>query len=582
MSPKNFLLSFTAILSMSGSLFSVPAFSQSPSAAKVVPVFERDSALLAAANHYADSVLAVLNTEQRLAQLIMPMVYPKNDSGSLSEWDRMVEDAQFGGVLWQKGTPEDVFMMTNRMLQRARVPMLTAMDGEWGLSMRFSGTIRWPRNIVLGAADDEVLAYRYGRATGREAKRVGIFVNFAPVMDVNSNPRNPVIGTRAYGSDVDLVTRLGIAYARGLEREGVLSTAKHFPGHGDTDTDSHKTLPVISKSRSELEEIELAPFREFVKAGLGGMMVAHLSVPALGTGSKRASSATKEVVTDLLKDELGFSGLIFTDALQMKGIVNGVGSAKVAVEVFKAGSDMLLAPIDPYETLRELKAALLKGEISREEVDERVHKVLKYKYLLGTATPKYLKGANFNRDLNNQEGEALMREIYEKGMTLVKNEGDLLPLGNRMISFVRYGSELAGAITGQMRDGIGISNIGSGASSAEQRRTFARYGKGQTVVVAVTARSVKPDPEVFKALAKRTNLVLVFMTDPYTALKFGDALSEADAVAFGYDASVSAQRVMGAALVGKIPFAGRLPIALAPYFVFGTQVTTGQEVETAR
>ena len=539
----------------------------------IVPsTLSNDSVFSARADFYADSVLQTLSTEQRLAQLIMPMVYPKRDKASLERFDRMVQDARFGGLLWQKGTPEDVFYLTNRMIERAEVPMLTAMDGEWGLSMRFSGTIRWPRNIVLGAADNELLAYRYGRATGKEAKRLGIHVNFAPVIDVNSNPKNPVIGTRSFGSDPDLVTRLGIAYARGLEREQVLATAKHFPGHGDTDVDSHKALPVINKSRAELEEVELKPFREYIKAGLGGVMVAHLTIPALGTGSKRASSASPEVVTDLLQKELGFEGLIFTDALEMKGIVAGVGSGRVGVEVFKAGSDILLAPTDPFALLEELKSALAKGEITSSEVDRRARKVLRYKFLLGIERPVFLSARNLNRDLNSQEGEALMREIYEKGMTLVKNENGAVPVKGST-AFVRYGASLAGAITGQMKDGISITNLGTGASAEEQARTFGRYGKGQTVIVAVTSSGVKPNKEALIKLAGRSNLVLVFMTSPYTSLKFGEALNAADAVAYGYDNSVSAQRAMGAALSGAKPFTGKLPIELAPYFPFGSFVS---------
>lgn len=570
-SKKYFLLKSSILCSL---LSVVPTLSVAQETA-TVPVrttLERDSVVAAKANRYADSVLMTLSSGEKLAQLIMPVVYPKRDADNLRQWDRMVKDARFGGVLWQKGKPEDVYYLTNRMLEWAEVPMLTAMDGEWGLSMRLSGTIGWPRNIVLGAADDEVLAYRYGRATAQEAKRLGIRVNFAPVIDVNNNPNNPVIGTRAYGSDPDLVARLGIAYARGLEREKVLSTAKHFPGHGDTDKDSHKTLPVISKSRKELEALELRPFREYVKAGLGGVMVGHLTIPALGTGSSRASSASPEVVSDLLQKDLGFTGLIFTDGLGMHGIVAGAGSGRVGVEVFKAGSDILLAPSDPFGMLRELEAALKNGEIQQSEVDRRVHKVLKYKYLLGFAKPDFLSGKNLNRDLNNQEGEALMREIYAKAMTLVKNEDGVLPLKTAGAAFLRYGSTLAGAITGQMSDGISITNMGAGASSAEQQRILGRYGNGQTVIVAVTSASVQPDLAAFSKLAKRSKLVLVFMTTPYTSLKFGEVLGEAAAVAYGYDSSITAQRAMGAALTGAAPFPGRLPVELAPYFPFGSKV----------
>lgn len=533
--------------------------------------FESDSTLTMRATHYADSVISLLSHREKLAQLIMPMVYPKRDKESLATWDRMVRKEKFGGVLWQKGKPEDVVYLTNNMIRWSDVPMLMAMDGEWGLAMRLSGTISWPRNIVLGAADDELLAYRYGRETGKEARRLGIHVNFAPVIDVNNNPRNPVIGTRSYGSDPALVTRLGIAYARGLERENVLATAKHFPGHGDTDTDSHKTLPVIKKSRGELEAMELRPFREYVKAGLSGVMVGHLTVPALGTGDRRATSASPEVVTDLLQRDLGFTGLIFTDGLAMQGIVTGAGSNKVGVEVFKAGSDILVAPKDPFAVLNELDNALKNGEIHISDVDHRVHKLLRYKYLLGLTSPDYLGYRNLNRDLNSQDGESVMQEIYRKAMTLVKNEGNLLPLKGQSVALVRYGSTLAGAVAGKMKDGIAITNLSAGASSSEQQRALSHFGKDRIVVVAVTSSNVSPDVQVFRRLAKQSNLVLLFMTSPYTALKFGDALIDAGAVAFGYDSSISTQRAMGSAVMGDIPFVGKLPIALAPYFPYGSK-----------
>lgn len=229
----------------------------------------KNPARSAAAYAYADSVMQGMTDEQLLAQLIMPMVYPKEGQKAQEEWDHLVARG-FGGVLWQ-GTPERQLFLTNRMRQRATIPMLVAMDGEWGLSMRLSGTIRWPRNIVLGATNDLSTAFEYGRATAEEAKRMGIQVNFAPVADVNNNPLNPVIGTRSFGSDPQQVAKLVLAYGQGLESQGVLAVAKHFPGHGDTKVDSHKALPVISHDRARLEQVELYPFTQFIQKGLGGL-----------------------------------------------------------------------------------------------------------------------------------------------------------------------------------------------------------------------------------------------------------------------------------------------------------------------
>lgn len=374
------------------------------------------------AEAYADSILGTMSIEDKVAQLIMPMVYPRNGASDIAAWDRMVRDKKYGGVLWQKGDPRVVIELTNRMRQSApTVPMLVAMDGEWGLSMRLHGTIHWPRNIVIGATDDTLLAYEYGRQTAMEAKRLGIHVNFAPVIDVNSNPKNPVIGTRSYGSNPDRVTALGIAYAKGLEENGVLATAKHFPGHGDTDTDSHNTLPVISKTLDQLEEMELRPFRSYIDAGLGGMMIAHLRIPALGTGH-RASSASRSVVTDLLRNQMHFGGLIFTDGLGMKGIISGAGGASVAIEVFKAGSDILLAPTDPDRTLSELMNAVKDNTITTDEVHRRAKKILMWKYVLNVPDRTQLSTQGLDADLHSHESKALLAKLYGSSITLLKNE----------------------------------------------------------------------------------------------------------------------------------------------------------------
>lgn len=536
------------------------------------PTMIKDPARSAAAYAYADSVMQGMTDEQLLAQLIMPMVYPKEGQKALEEWDHLVARG-FGGVLWQKGTPERQLFLTNRMRQRATIPMLVAMDGEWGLSMRLSGTIRWPRTIVLGATNNLSTAFEYGRATAEEAKRMGIQVNFAPVADVNNNPLNPVIGTRSFGSGPQQVAKLVLAYGQGLESLGVLAVAKHFPGHGDTKVDSHKALPVISHDRARLEEVELYPFTQFIQKGLGGIMTGHLTVPALDN-SRKAASVSHVITTELLQEQLGFEGLIFTDGLAMQGVIDNVGKGSVAVATFKAGNDILLAPPSPQRALAELLTALKAGEIDRSEVLRRCRKVLAWKHLLGATDRTPLPTTSLSADLNNEQSKALRTRIYEESVTLLKNNESLLPFaGKSEIALLRYGDSRTAQLLQVLRNGGTVSSHGIGvkAGSGERQATYQKLRKSSVILVAITSERARPDAGLLQ-LARDRSVVMLFLTNPYTALHFKEVITEAKAVVMGYDSSVDAQTAVGRALLGQLPMSGVLPVDLPPLFKAGAGI----------
>lgn len=551
------ILLFTALLSALASSQRLPM---------TTPYLLRDHVVSMRAQAFADSILRIMTIEEKVAQLIMPMVYPRSSSTDVAAWDQMVKEKKYGGVLWQKGDPQTVVQLTNRMRQSVpAVPMLVAMDGEWGLSMRFSGTTDWPCNIVIGATDDTLLAYEYGRATALEAKRLGIHVNFAPVIDVNSNPRNPVIGTRSYGSNSDRVTALGIAYARGMEEHGVLATAKHFPGHGDTDTDSHKTLPVISKSLDQLEQTELRPFRAFIDAGLGGMMIAHLQIPALGTGS-RASSASRSVVTDLLQTQMRFGGLIFTDGLGMKGILSGTGGQSVAVEVFRAGADILLAPDNPDQALSDLMKALKAKIISPDEVHQRVRKILIWKYVLNVGDRTPLSSQGLDSDLHSPESCLLLSKLYSASITLLKNHKALLPLkAQRRIALVRYGNTQLSTLASVLK-GVDSYAITPGANHSQ---IYAKLKDYDAIIIAVSSATAQPESALIQ-LCRQVPTVVTFLTSPYTLTRFTNLIKGARAVVLAYDTKPEAQRALANALMGETPFTGKLPVDLSPLFREGT------------
>ena len=351
-------------------------------------------------NHWVDSVFDAMSYDERIGQLFMVIANPKSDNRNMQRLMRYVNEIKIGGILFHKGDPVTQAEVTNRLQKASRIPMLVSLDGEWGLSMRLSGTTRFPKNMMLGAIEDNALIEEYGKEVGRQCREMGIHINFAPDMDVNSNVDNPVIGLRSFGENPEAVSEKGIAYARGLESTGILSVSKHFPGHGDTDVDSHKALPVLPFTRERLDSVELYPFKEAIRAGVGGMMVGHLQVPVIEPIGGLPSSLSRNVVYDLLTDELAFKGLIFTDALAMRGVS---GNGNVSLQALQAGNDMVLAPRNLKAEVPAVLAAVEKGELSREDIESKCRKVLTYKYALGLSKKKYVQLSGLEQRVNSPQ-----------------------------------------------------------------------------------------------------------------------------------------------------------------------------------
>ena len=369
-----------------------------------------------AMNHWVDSVFKTLTTEEQLAQLIMPIVNPSQDTQAIKREEQRFSKFKWGGILYQKGLMAHQLVMNKRLQQTNSIPLLIALDGEWGLYMRLKDAPRFPRNLGLGLAGDAQMLYEYGREIARECRLMGIHVNFAPTVDVNINPLNPVIGSRSFGSTPSVVSQLSEAYALGLEDGGVLSVAKHFPGHGDTSEDSHKTLPIVQATRKRLELVELAPFKHYINSGLGGIMTAHLRVPALENRSI-PSSLSPNVCTDLLKKDLGFQGLIFTDGLEMEGVqTQSLGD--IGVAALLAGNDILLGPASPEAQLNNLVLAYWDGRLPAKLIEEKVRKVLAYKYRLiiserpSTATDETINKLIWTSSAKNLQQKLWMNSLY--------------------------------------------------------------------------------------------------------------------------------------------------------------------------
>ena len=374
-----------------------------------------------AMEQWVDSVMQKLTPDERLGQLIISIVQPINTAEARHALKTRLDNYPIGGILWQKGTLADQAVMTNYARRIANRPFWIALDGEWGLAMRLKDAPKFPRNGILGKISREYLTpsgeplrdslmYAYGLEVARECREMSIDINFAPVMDVNSNPKNPVIGNRAWGYNIVDVVSCGLSYAAGLEDGGVMAVAKHFPGHGDTDTDSHKTLPVVSHDRARLDTLELRPFRDYIRAGFSGVMMAHLEVPALGSKAGEPSSVSKRIVKDLLQDSLGFEGIVFTDGMAMAG----AAVKDAAVKALLAGNDILLDPVPLPAQWKSLVTARKSGRLPQTLIDEKCRKVLRYKYILMQFNPPHeIDIAGLAKRVNSDEAKALIQTLTD-------------------------------------------------------------------------------------------------------------------------------------------------------------------------
>nr|HPK30057.1 glycoside hydrolase family 3 protein [Bacteroidales bacterium] len=367
-----------------------------------------------------EEIIAKMSLREKVGQLF---IIEYSDKYDLEDpyFDKLIKRDKIGGLILMEMDIDKYIERINRFQTMSKIPLLISVDGEWGVSMRFDTLTQFPRNMQLGALSSPDLVYQVGRAMAKQFVRLGIHINYAPTIDINNNPLNPVIGQRSFGDDREKVAQYGAAIIKGMQDGGIMTSAKHFPGHGDTETDSHKALPVLTFERTRLDSLELYPFRHVIKEGVAMVMVGHLSVPSLDpTGVP--SSISYPIITELLKKEMGFEGIVVTDALGMKGVAEYIPRERVAIESFKAGSDILLMP--PAERRKSISAflkAVRKGEISKERVDESLRKILKMKEQLGLldARPQIDPNEAYAQ-VESKEVLELINKVAEESMTLIK------------------------------------------------------------------------------------------------------------------------------------------------------------------
>jgi beta-glucosidase-like glycosyl hydrolase/CubicO group peptidase (beta-lactamase class C family) len=461
------------------------------------------------------------------------------------------------------------------------------MDAEWGLGMRMAATtISFPYQLTLGAIRNNDLLYRMGKEVGWQLQRIGVHVNFAPVVDVNNNALNPVIGRRSFGEDRVNVTLKSIQYMRGMQDQGVLACAKHFPGHGDTDLDSHYDLPKIPHSRARLDSIELYPFRALVEQGVGSIMVGHLEVPALEAEANRPTSLSRATTTQLLRKELDFKGLTFTDGLGMQGVAKHFPSGEVEAQALLAGNDILLLPQDMAKARATIEAYLADGRLNQVEVDDKVRRVLRAKYRLGLTHFTPLEATNLRQDLNHAEALALREELIEHALTLVRNEGQLVPIGSLkelQLAALAIGTTSIPPFQERLRDyaPVDLLRIGHGPTAAEQQQVMERLAEEDLVIISLHGMSrsardnfgLKPGTvALIRKLAARQQVVLVVFGNPYSLRNFDDIGVVLEAYAEGdTHQDLAAQAIFGATALN-----GRLPVTASARSTYNSGVSTSR------
>lgn len=512
-------------------------------------------------NHWVDSVYNSMSVDQRIGQLIAQVVDPRNLNAARQEIKRLADNYNVGAFYFSKGPAFNHATLANYAVSVSDVTPMICLDGEWGLSMRMPETPRFPKNMMLGAIQNDSLLYEYGREVARECHLIGVNVNFAPSVDVNSNPKNPVIGTRSFGENPDNVARKAAAYAHGLEDGGVLSVAKHFPGHGNTSEDSHKTLPAVNRSVEEIEATELVPFRAYCNEGLSGVMVAHLNIPSLDTGNLPTSLSPK-VIDGMLRTDLGFEGLVFTDALAMKGArIKGRANGLLALE---AGADVLLEPYNLSLNFKALKEYYAANAENAARIEKSCKKILAYKYAMGLNNRKDVKTDGLLVDINARQAELTLRKLYAAAITALKNDGNALPVRNldRGVSVVSLGEASENVFSQTCRRYTEIDEYA--LTTANATPTFNALKKSGCVVVGIFDKKSSTADLLNRMVVEvgADKIVPVFFITPYDMADFSGAISLCPTAIVAYESQELAQEYAAQAVFGGIDITGRMPVTV--------------------
>ena len=531
-----------------------------------------DQKLYQKAEKYADSLYQQLSLDEKIGQLYIVALYNNRGEEEIQKIRNLVEKEKIGGLILMQDDAEKHINLLNEFQGKSRIKMMIGIDGEWGLFQRFSAAHKFPWAMTLGAIQDNSLIYEMTSKIAEDCKRMGIYWDFAPVVDVNTNPSNPIIGNRSFGSDINNVISKGLAYAQGLQDHGVLASMKHFPGHGDTNTDSHLDLPVVSHNLERLNSVELAPFKALLDKKIGGVMVAHLYVPTLEKKKGIPASVSYEIITNLLKNTYQYKGLIITDALNMNAIAKKFSPGEIDLRAFKAGNDIMLFSQDVPSGKALIKSAFEKGEISENRLAESVKKILKTKFLLGLQDLKPINPENINVDLNNTSHAEISEKLYANAITLLKDEKNLLPLS---CSKTYYYLPLEEAPFQTF-----VENLNFGTTiNLISKEEISQIPENSTVIVGFhkdNSTAYKPykisqnGKDILTELSKKQNVILDVFGSPY-ALKDID-IASISTVLVSYENNDLSMKASAKALLGKTKISGKLPVIVNENLKAGTGI----------
>ncbi len=546
-------------------------------------------AIISSDTTWVDSVFRSLTFEQRIAQLMIVRAWSCKDSTYEDSLTTVLSKYNAGGVCFFKGTPYRQAKLTNRLQSALQTPLLISIDAEWGLGMRLDSAFSFPRQMTLGAITDDSLIYLMGRTVARDCQRMGIQINYAPVVDINNNPLNPVIGFRSFGEEKKAVAKKGMLYMKGLQDGGIVATAKHFPGHGDTDSDSHLTLPIINHTAARMDSVELYPFRALIRAGVKGVMIGHLYVPCYDTAKNTATTLSKNVVTGLLKDQLGFTGYVITDALDMQGVTKYYHPGEIEVKALQAGNDILLLPKHIDKAIAGIKTAVDSGVLSKEMIDQKCLRILKLKYESGLNRQRPVDLSNLTRDLNPVSSEILRKTMVDESITLVKNNINIVPVtgfDRRRIAVVSLGDTSSTVFQEVTRkychtDWFNLPRKFQPGRADSLVRSLSGY---DIVVIGLHAISSSADSfglsrqtlHLVDTLTKVNRTILAVFGTPYS-LSLIPGLGKAQSILVAYQDNENTQASAAEVIFGGLPAGGKLPVSAAS-FVRGT----GEETEKSR
>jgi len=528
---------------------------------------------------WVDSIYNSLSIDQKIGQLFTIWVATKQGPEKMDEVSSIIKKNHLGGLIFSLGNINDQAKYTNEFQSISKVPLLIGMDAEWGIGMRLDDAFSFPYNMTLGALNDNSLIYRVGKRIGVHAKRIGVHINFAPVTDINTNPNNPIIGSRSFGEDKINVTMKSLSYLKGMQSEGIMGSAKHFPGHGDTSTDSHKTLPIINFSAKRINDVELFPYKQLIKNNLSTVMVAHMEVPSLEKEPKMPSTLSKNIISKLLKKKLKFEGLVITDAMDMKGVVDFNKNQSADVSALLAGNDVLLMPDDLDESTKSIKNAIKDGTITEKRLKYSVKKILMAKYKAGLHKNNKVDLKNIVEDMNSNIDKLLFEEITEKSITLIKNDNDILPLKDvsSKIAFLEMGDSNSDEFFKMLNHYTKVDKV-EYDSKAELLRTLKPY---KTVIVGFHKSNKSPfDPykfskteiETLELLSKNKNVILDVFAKAYALMDVD--MTNVSSVLVSYQNNVTAQNKSAQIIFGALPALGRLPVSINKKYPLHTSIKT--------